>query len=425
MCRLWLFVAITVAAHGETYTLSLKQTVDRALAQNPEIVMAKIDHLRSFEAVRVAKDPFLPHMGMGSGVAYSNGFPLSIDGSAPAAFQAKANESLFNRPQTFAVAQARENARAAGFASGARRDDVIYRVASLYIDVDRAGRLAEAARKQTESLQKVLESAVARVQLGRELPIVQQEANVNLLRAQQRLLGLESDREYGERSLAAALGYSAADAVRPVAEERSPAAIPDTEEAALQAALNGSKELRRLESNYQAKALEIKGDHALRLPRVDLVAQYALLTRYSHYDEYFRKFQRNNGQIGASFQIPILVGPALGAQLAQAEDDRQHLRAELDAARNRIALDVHQSFQEIQKSSMAGQVAKAELDLAHAELSVQLARMNEGRAALRDVEEARYTEDEKWILFQDAQFGAEKARLNVLRQTGELTAALE
>ena len=73
---------------------------------------------------------------------------------------------------------------------------------------------------------------------------------------------------------------------------------------------------------------------------------------------------------------------------------------------------------------MARQVTKAELDLAHEQLSILLAQMNEGRAALKQVEEARFNEDEKWIAFYDAQFNAEKARLMVLRHTGELAAAL-
>ncbi len=422
---MFLLAAAAMTARAEVYTLTMKQAVARALTQNPEVVMARLDEMKSVEGVRIAKDPFSIHMGIGSGLAYSNGFPLSIEGSAPAVFQAKMNRSLYNKPQSFAVAQARETARGVGLATAVRRDDVVYRIAALYVDVDRSGRLAESAARQVESLQKVLDAADARVELGRDLPIVKQEANVNLLRANQRLIGLRADREYGERNLAVALGYTAEDAVRPVDEDRLAVSAAQSEAAALETALNGSKELKRLESNYQAKALEIKGDRAQRLPRVDLVAQYALLTRYSHYDEYFNKFQRNNGQIGASIQIPILGGSALAAELAQAEDDRQHLRTEMQATRNRITLDVHQSFQEVNKAAAAGQLAKAELDLAHAQLSVLLAQMNEGRASQRQVEEARFAEDEKWIAFYDAQFNAEKARLNVMKQTGELTAALQ
>jgi outer membrane protein TolC len=373
----------------------------------------------------VAKSPFTPRVGMGSGLAYSNGFPLSIEGSAPAIFQAKANESLFNRPQSYAIAQARESAKGAGFASGEKGDEVAYRVASLYIDADRAGRLADSAQKQVESLEKVLQTAQARVEEGRELAITAQEVNVNLLRARQRLMTLQTDREYAARSLAVTLGYGEGDQVNPTEEERTAPAIPANEDAAIATALGSSKEIKRLESNFAAKGLEIKGDRAQRLPRVDLVAQYAMLSKYNHYQQYFASFSRNNGELGASIEIPIYVGSGVRAQIEQATTDQQHIRAEVDVARNKIMLDIHQSYQEIQKSDMARELAQADLDLARSQLSVILAQLNEGRASLRQVEEARFNENEKWIAFYDAQFATEKARLNLLRQTGQLLAEIQ
>jgi outer membrane protein TolC len=425
MRTLWLVAAITVAAKAETYTLTLKQAVDRAAAQNPEVVMARLDQIRADQGVRVAKDPFSPHVGGGSGLAYSYGFPLSIEGSAPAIFETKASESLYNRPQSYAVAQAKENAKGAGLAAGEKHDDIVYQVATMYVDLDRTGKLEDSLAKQVESLQKVLQTIDARVELGRELPVAKQEAAVNLLRAQQRLENLRADRDYAARSLAAALGYTPADTVQPAPVERAPLAIPANEEAALQAALASSKELKRLDSRFQAKVLEVKGDNAQRLPRVDLVAQYALLSQYSNYSEYFVKFQRNNAELGASIQIPILTGSGVKAQAAEAETDKQHIRAEEQVLRNRIALDVHRDFQELAKANMTNRLAKAELDLAHAQLSVLLAQMNEGRATLRQVEDARFAEDEKWVAFCDAQYGDEKARLSLLNQTGQLMAALQ
>lgn len=109
---------------------------------------------------------------------------------------------------------------------------------------------------------------------------------------------------------------------------------------------------------------------------------------------------------------------------APSETDQQHISAEVEAARNRIALELHQSYQDIQKTDVARELAQADLELARSQLSVILAQMNEGRASLRQVEEARFMENEKWIAFYDAQFNAERARLNILRQTGELMAAL-
>jgi len=53
-----------------------------------------------------------------------------------------------------------------------------------------------------------------------------------------------------------------------------------------------------------------------------------------------------------------------------------------------------------------------------------LAQMDEGRVPPAAVEAARAAEDEKWLAYYDAQRAAELARLNVLRQTGTLEAAL-
>ncbi|HEX4276725.1 MAG TPA: TolC family protein [Bryobacteraceae bacterium] len=429
MRRIAFLLAVAIAAApllpAETHTLTLKQAVARALAQNPEILMARLDEMKATLGVRVANGPFTPRLGVGSGIAYSNGFPLSIEGSAPAAFEAKGSEYIFNRPQSYAVAQAKETARGAGFATGEKNDEIAFRVASLYIDADRAARLSDSAQKQVESLEKVLQTVQARVEEGRELAVTAQEANVNLLRSKQRLVALQSDRDYTSHSLAVTLGYGPQDTIVPTEEDRAAEVIPATEEAAVQSAMTSSKEIKRLESNFLGKTLEIKGDKAQRLPSVDLVAQYALLTKYSHYDEYFARFQRNNGQIGASIQVPIFVGSAVRAQVEQAEQDKLHIRAEVDVARSRIALDIHQSYLDIRKTDAARELAQADLDLARSQLSVILAQMNEGRASLRQVEEARFNENEKWIAFYDAQFNAERARLNVLRQTGELMAALQ
>jgi len=412
-------------ASSETHNLTLKQAVARALTQNPEVVMARLDEARTALGIRVANSPFTPRLGVGTGLAWTNGFPLSIEGSAPAVFEAKANEYLFNKPQSYAVAQAKEAVRGAGFVAGEKSDEIAYRVASVYIDADRAGRLADSAQKQVESLETVLRTAQARVEEGRELAVTAQEANVNLLRARQRLVALQSDREYASRSLAVTLGWGAADLVNPSAEDRVAPAIPENEEAAVQTALSASKELKRLESNLTAKGLEIKGDRAQRLPKIDLVAQYALLSKFNHYQQYFASFSRNNGELGASIEVPIFVGSAVRAQIEQAENDQQHIHAEVEVARNKIMLDIHQSYQDIHKTDIARELAQADLDLARAQLSVILAQMNEGRASLRQVEEARFNENEKWIAFYDAQFNAERARFNVLRQTGELMAALK
>ncbi len=204
-----------------------------------------------------------------------------------------------------------------------------------------------------------------------------------------------------------------------------PRRCPLTKTAGVEAAVTNSKELRRLESALTAKGFEIRAQKAAKLPRVDLVAQYAVLGRFNNYEDYFRKFQRNNGQLGISFQIPLFAGPAVDALVSQASTEEARLRIELRTARNRIALDSRRFYQQVKQAEASRDVARLDLEVARDQLSVLLAQMEEGRASLRQVEEARLTEDDKWMAFIESNYTVETARLNLLRQTGELLASLQ
>lgn len=404
--------------------MTLRQAVGTALKQNPDIALARMDEERARQAVRVARDPFAPKLVVGSGLAYSDGFPMSIEGSAPSIFQANATQFLFNRPQSYLVAQTRENARTAQIGTASKQDEVAYRTASLYLDAERTARIGALARRDAESLQTVLEAVQAQVREGRALPLNEKQANLNLARARELTNDLEADQETAETALAIAVGYSAQDRVRATADERAAPAIPESADSVIQKALEASKELRRFESQIAAKTLEMRGERAARLPRIDLVAQYSMLSKINNYEQFFQKFQRNNLQIGASFQLPLLAGPGVSAQMAQTQVDINHLRAELNATRNRIATDIQQSFREVKKTDAAADVARLDLDVTREQLSVLLAQMQEGRATLRQVEEARVAENNKWMTFYDAQYSSERARWNLLRLSGGLLASL-
>ena len=413
------------AARGEVRPMTLRQAVELAIRQNPDIALARLEEDKARLAVRVARDPFAPRITAGSGLAYSSGFPMSIDGAAPSIVQARASQYIFNRPQSFTVAQTKEDARAASLAVTSKRDEVAYQVAALYLDAERAARLSALARKDAEGQQKVLETVEAQLKEGRALPLAEKTAAYQVARARQLADGLEDEQATAETALAIGLGFSAEDRIRPVDEQRAAPAVPESQEEAIQTALQSNAELRRLESQIVSKQLERRGQAAARLPRVDLVAQYGLFAKFNHYEDYFRTFQRNNGQIGVSFQIPLLAGPGVSAQVAQTMSDIAHLKIELANTRNRIASDLQQSFRDVKKAHNAGEVARLDLEVAREQLSVDLAQMQEGRLMLRQVEEARIVENQKWIAFYESQYTLEKARWNLLRLTGGLVASVE
>ncbi len=420
-----IFLALSTLLSAESHKLTLRQAVELAMKQNPDILLARLDAQRASQAIRQAKDPFFPRIGVGSGLAYSNGFPLSIEGSAPSIVQAQAAQYLFNRPQSYAVAQAKENARGATFGVAGKRDEVAYRIASLYVDAERAARVGDLARKDAESQNRVLETVTAQVQEGRALPLAQKTAAYQVAAAQALADSLDADGETAQTSLAIALGYPAEDRVVPVKTERAATALPGSESEAIESAFTSNMDLRRLESQMAAKQLELRGARAARLPRVDLVAQYGLFAKYNHYQDYYAAFQRNNGEVGISFQVPLLTGPGVSAQTAQAQTDIARMKVELSNTRNRLSADIQQAYRDTRKAESSAEVARLDLEVAREQLSVDLAQMQEGRLTLSEVEQARIVENRKWIAFYDAQYSMERARWNVLRLTGELVPSIE
>ncbi|MGH9721055.1 MAG: TolC family protein [Bryobacteraceae bacterium] len=415
-----LFTAVW-PARGEVRTMTLNQTVELALKQNADLLLARLDERKAQEDVRIARDPFLPRIGVGSGLAYNNGFPMSIEGSAPSIIQARANQFLFNRQQSWTVAKVKENARGAGIASAEKQEEIAFRVVELFLDAERLRREHQLAGQQIQSMDKVAQATRARLDEGRAIELDNKRAAFNLARARHRATVLQGDIEAVETSLAMALGFEESDRVQPSDEARVSPRYPATEEEAVEMALQSSRELRRKESALLAEGLDIKAQKAARLPRVDLVAQYGLFGRYNNYDDYFQTFKRHNGLLGMSFQVPLLVGPQVSALSEQAQINASRLRIELTSARQRIARETRRSYQDVRRRQSEIDVARLDLELAREQLSVLLTLMSEGRATLIQVEAARFAESEKWLAYYAAQYTLERARFDLARRVGELT----
>lgn len=411
-------------AFAETKIMTLREALDLALQQNPDLMLARLDQQKAREQVTISRDPFQPKVFAGSGAAKTFGFPASIDGSAPAIVEFTTKMSLFDQSQRLQVAEARENLRGAGIDIARQQAEVAYLVAGLFLDAEQAARSVQAAQSEIANLSRVVELVQVRVDEGRDLPLQVREANLALHGARRHAEALADDLIEAESSLAVALGMKPDDRVQAAQQERPPFVVPVTEQDSIDQALENSQELKRLESSMQAKELEIKSYKAQRLPKVDVVAQYELLGKY-YYQNYYSAFQRNSGQLGASINVPVLAGRAARAYASQAEDDIAKLRIETDRTRARIAGDLRKDFQEIKRAESNRDYARDDLDVARERVSANLAQYDEGKLLMAAVEQARAAEQEKWLAYYEAQHGADVARLKVLRHTGTLLAAVK
>ncbi len=418
-----IMIALPLAA--EVQTLTMRAAVDLALKQNPDVLIARLDEQRAALQVRVARDPFVPKVFVGSGLAYSTGFPMSIEGAAPSIVQARAVASVYNKQQSLQAEAARQNAKTAGIDQEARKSEVVYRTIELFLDAERRNRLGEMAGRQVDTAKKMSQVVKARVEEGRELPNEAKRASLEVAKAEHRALESALDRDQAEVSLAIVLGMKPGDQARPASEERAAPETPATVESASESAIRESREIGRLESALAAKGLEIQSVRAGKLPRLDLVAQYGLFAKFNNYEDFFRRFQRHNGQIGVSLQVPVFAGPAIDAMAAQAESDAAKLRIELAHTRNRIGAETQRRFLEVKRAESARALARQSLDVARSDLDIALARFDEGRATVKQVEEARMSEHLRWMEYYDAQSMLERARWALLEKTGGLLAAVK
>ena len=423
--RLILFLFLPAALLAEP--LTLKQAVELALENSPEIRLSAAQQEKAQQSFREARTQFMPNVVVGSGLAGTIGFPLSMEGAAPSLFQFNSSALLFNRPQKHAIEEARLMWQAAGSGAQSRTDEIIWKTAAIYLELDKTRRSLGFARREVESAARLEQVVGAQVQEGREIPLEAAKARLAAARQRQSAADLEAQAGILESALRGLTGIPAGQSIETI-ETPLPApplpAAADALQSAIERALEDNAELKRLRQEVAARQQRVQSERAQRWPQADLIGQYAVLSRANNYDRFFRDFQRQNAQIGMSLRLTVFDGHRISARVGQAQADLMQAQAALAAARNDLALEVRKACQAVRQRETAREVAKMSLDVARESAGVVLARFQEGRVSARELEQAHSEEAANWLAFLDADFALERARLDLLRQTGGLRAAL-
>jgi len=419
---------VLTAALAMPDAITLKQAVEMALAGNSEVRIAAAQEESARHAVALSKSRYVPTVIAGSGLAATRGMPLSIGGSAPSIVQVVGESLIFNVPHKYNVQGLQAQMRAAGAAGSGRRDDVVWRTASTYLELDKTTRALEVARREADSLRKLESLTAERVQAGVDIPAELTKAKLATARNRQRLVALEGQAVVLHATLQALLGLPADRQIQTVADS-FPASDETTDSAAEQRAitraLEGSPELKRLSEEVAAKEAKAKSARAEKYPQADLVAQYALVGRYNNYDDFYRRFERNNVQIGLAVKIPVFDRVRIGALVGQADAELAEARHNLENARRNLTVEIRKLFQGTRNVEAAREVGRLELEIARENTRILLAKFEEGRVSSRELEQARLEESAKWNALLDTGFEMDRARLTLLKTTGEITRVLQ
>ncbi|HWP83627.1 MAG TPA: TolC family protein [Terriglobia bacterium] len=411
------------AGAGPSRRLSLTEAIDLALRNNRQIQLAQADADRAAAEHEEARSSFRPRVLFGSGLAYSAGFPLSIEGSAPSIFQINASAALFDRNLRNLERQAGQMRQAAGSSLVETQDQVVAETVLTYLDLDRSRRSMEYLRNEAQNLQALEQITAERVAAGLELPMEATRAQLSAARARSRLAAVENQVSLLEFRLRDLTGIPQSEGILTEGAEVPGLPAGDTLESMTARALENNPSLRAAEEQVRALEFRLQSEEGTRWPRIHLVGQYGLFSKHNNYEEFFQRFQRHNATLGVSIVLPIYQRESYNARISKAQADLAAARYRREEMRAAIARQVRELWGAIQQQAAGREVSRLELDLARKSLDVALAEFDEGRVNRLAVEQARAEENRAWVNLLSADYEAERARLELLRLTGQIRAA--
>jgi outer membrane protein TolC len=404
----------------QPHRLTLSEAVSLALQNHPEIRLAEIAVTRADAERREIGSQFRPQIFAGTGLAATYGFPLSIEGSAPSIFQVASNQVLYNQSLRNSERQAGQMREAAGESLEAKRDDIVAATVLAYLDLGRARRSLDSVRGSAENFLAAEQVVAERVRAGLELPIETTRARLSTARSHADQVVLESQIALLEARLRALTGTPQTQAILTVPAEvplADPAESPDR---LVSLALERNPGLRAIAEEVQAREFAVKSEEASRWPRVNLVGQYGLFSKYNNYEDYFQRFARHNATLGVSIQVPVYERERRAARMSKVEAELAETRSRLESTQFGIAQQVRQLWANQEQAAAAREVARLELELARRSVEVVLAQFEGGRSNRLAVEQARIEEAVRWVALYQAEYRAEAARVELLRVTGEI-----
>ena len=396
--------------------LTLKRAVELALRNSSTAVIAGADESKAKQGYFEIRNQFLPQVVFGSGIAYSHGFPLSLEGSAPSIVNLNSSQYLINFAGRDFLKAAKIDWNAASRTNDDKRGQVILDTALTYAELDKYAASLRILEDQQEAAERAQKVAADRFNAGLDPEMEVTKAKLNAARVRVSAANSRGNADLLRLHLSQLTGLPA-EAIETVTESIPP--LPDIVSAMTRQQIEQQNAVRSAEESADAKALRARGEHRVNLPTIDFAAQYALLSRYNNYDEFFKTFERHNFTVGVVIRFP-LFNPAQNARAQAADAEALRARKEAEALKGQIASDALKLQRTVEQLQASRDVAKLEYELATADGRAVLTRVSAGQATVRDQENAKLAEQQKYSAYLDAQFELEKAQMQLMKQTGQI-----
>ena len=406
-----------------TRKLTLREAVNLAIGNSRDLTLAKLRYGIVQQEAGVSRSVFRPNLYTGTGVAYTNGFPLLEGGGAPAIFTLTYNQQIFNPPLKGDQRAAEQRVRGQELTVESTRDAVMVRAALGYLELAKVRHELELMRSERLSASHILDATRERAEAGRELPVEVTRAQLTTAKIEQRVAQLEDRDEALAGELRDMMGLPEEQRIEVTPEDFPAAAVGATQDLVTQALANNI-DLKVAETEKRAREEKLRGARGGYWPTIGLIGQYNVLSKINNYTDFFNKFQRNNVVFGLQVQIPIFAGHT-SPSVAFAQADLNAANLAVQNQRSELTMDVRRKARQVHEADLGGEVARLELQLAQENVRVLQAQFDQGRGSLRDLEAAHLDENDRWMSFLDANYARQQAELDLLRTTGQLSKVLQ
>jgi outer membrane protein len=406
-----------------THVLTLREAVTLALQNSRDLRLARVQYNVALNEVRVDRASFLPNLYTGGGYVYTYGFPSVPGAGPPAVFQLAYTQSVFNPLLKGQQRAAEDRAKSQLVDIDHARDDVMVRTASIYLELAEVRHLDSLMSTDQASAEKILEITRERVEANQELPIEETKAELTAARIHERLLKLQDRNEILTQQMRDLTGIPDSEALEVESEEPSFASGLEQSEIT-DLAIQNDRALQEAESERAARQHLLKAARKSYWPSADLVGQYSVLSKFNNYNLYYKTFQRNNLNVGLEITIPLFAAKT-AANVAFAKSELNEAEVTLSNRRQRVRIESQQSTRESRELEASREVARLDLKLAQQNVELTQAQLEDGKATLRDLEQARLDESDKWMVFLDADLAWQRSQLKILQVTGQLAKVLQ
>jgi outer membrane protein TolC len=413
-----LAVSASLPAQDNNKPLPFRTAIELALKNSAASGVSRADLERARATVTETRDPFLPSMTVGSALGYSNGFPLSLEGSAPSLFNVNIQGMLLNFAQHDYIKAAKSDVEATAAQNADRRNDVMMEAALAYMQLDLLASSLTVQREQQAAAAKFQDIAGQRIQAGLDSPVELTRAKLVVARTRFDIARTEIAADQLRFRLSQLTGLPAASIL--TATETIPQ-LPSVSQDDDLAAESASKNplVKVAEQAALAKEFRAQAERKQLYPTVDLAGQYAVLSKFNNYAEFFKTFERNNLSLGVVVRFP-LFNQTLRAAAEVARFDALKARQEARMVKEQVSADTRRLQRNVEQLLAARDVAQLEHELAESDIETARGRIESGSASLKDEQNARVAEHERYTAYLSSSFDLDKAQVQLLRQIGDL-----